>query len=278
MTFDQEELDLTTELDYELDYITSDLIRLLMKMEIIDRDEIEETVEDEVRKGLEDGMPEEDTDIFVDLVDSTLVFDGDFENVDSSEHILLDISFSGKFDPFENNDDENGNSSNAIIPFHLDPILPFVSRTETMDLEEGETWDMDLEIKLPSGLGIKAWTGLGENDRIRELEVDSSGGHPTLHLDIDRGEADRITIELKLGGWLVVNNIGACFGCCMLSVVLILIIFLLMVLKIAGKKKNKENPEDGTEKKKGKSKKKKSAESESAEEEDAGEDEMSWDT
>jgi quinol-cytochrome oxidoreductase complex cytochrome b subunit len=64
----------------------------------------------------------------------------------------------------------------------------------------------------------------------------------------------------------------------MLSVVPVLIILQLMVLKIAGKKKNKENPEDGTEKKKGKSKKKKSAEAESAEEEDAGEDEMSWDT
>ncbi len=278
MTFEQEDFELTTNLDYELDYITSDLIRLLMKMEIVDREEIEETVEDEVRKGLEDGLPEEDTDIVVDLVDSTLIFDGDFENVDSSEHILLDISFSGKFDPFEDNGESNDNSSNAIIPFHLDPILPFVSRTETMELEEGETWDMDLEIKLPSGLGIKAWIGQGHNDKVRELEVDSSGGHPTLHLDIERGEADRITIEVKLGGWLIVNNIGACFGCCMLSVLLVVIIFFLLVLKIARKKKkNKEDAEDGSEKKKGK-KKKKAAESETAEDDDPGEDEMSWDT
>ncbi len=244
MTFDMDDFDFDTTLDYELEYITSDMIRLLMRMGIIDREKVEEKVEDEVRDGLEDILPDERDTLIVDLQESSLIFDGDIDNVDAEEHLLLNIAVSGTLSPMKAIENGNGNNTNAIVPYHFYPILPVRSFTKTMSLEDGKYWDMDIDISLPSGLGFKAWIGLGENDNVRELEVDSSKGYPTLHLDIKSGEADRITVELKVGGWLLVNNVGACFGCCLLSVVLIILILLVLVVRMIRRKKDEKGVDE----------------------------------
>ncbi len=276
MEFDSEELDLTTDLEYELNYLSSDMIRLLMEMGMVDRKDIEDKVEEDFAESMEDLLPDDDDSFTIDLVDNTLVFDGDRENMTGEDEIELKIVISGTIsseEVFKDKDEEG--SQNAILPFHIDPILPVRRFERSIALDKAESWDIDLKISIPSGIGLKAWLGKGENSKVKELEVDTSEGYPTIHFDIRPGEADRVLVQVEVGGFLLVNNIGACFGCCLISLVILLLILLMIILKMARKKK--KDKKDKKEKKKGKDNTTGVDEGIEKGEEKGGDKDMSWD-
>jgi hypothetical protein len=278
MKFDSEEVDITTEIDYELEYLTSDMIRLLMDMGLVDREEIEEKIEEDFTDSLNDILPDDEDSVIIDLVDESLDFDGDRKNMTGDDEILLTIEVSGTMKPLEgsSDDDDEENLENGILPFHMDPILPVTKIERDIELKEAANWDFDMEITIPSGIGLKAWL-VKDDSKIRELEVDNSDGHPTIHLDMRPGEADHIKFEVKVGSYLLVNNIGACFGCCILSIVVIVVIILLIIFKIAKKRKGKkeEDQEEGDEGKEKKKDGKKKAKGKKKM--DPDEKELSWD-
>ena len=275
MAFDSEDVDLITDLEYELDYLSSDMIRLLMDMGMVDHKEIEDKIEKDLSESMEDLLPDDDDSFTIDLVDDTLVFDGDLENMTGDDKIELKIVISGTLTPKEAfEDDGEEGSENAILPFHIDPILPVRRFERSIALDKAENWDIDLKISIPSGIGLKAWLGKGGNSKVKELDVDTSEGYPTIHLDIRPGEADHVLIQLEVGSFLLINNIGACFGCCVIGLVILLLILLLIILKIARKKKAKK---DKKENKKGKDRKGNGDENIEHGEEKGGDKEMSWD-
>ncbi len=292
MEFDSEEVDITTALEYELDFLTSDMIRLLMLMGLVDREEIEKKIEDDFTDSLNDILPDDEESIDIDLVDETLEFDGDRENMTGDDEIILRIVVSGTLAPLDaaSNSDEGENNVNAILPFHIDPIIPLGNFERKIELDSAENWDFDIEISIPSGIGLKAWLGKGNDTKIRELEVDTSDGHPTIHLDLRPGVADYIQLEIKVGPFLLINNVGACFGGCLLSIVILLVMILVISLKIAKKKKRKkaegEDSDEGEEEKNKDGNKKKSKNEESKKDEDSDknspdpkdEKEVSWDS
>jgi len=252
MKFDPGDMEFSTPLDFELDYLSSDMIRLLMDMGIIDRQKVEDKVEGDLNEGLADIMPDRNDSFRIDLVDESLDFDGDIYNMTSDEHIIISVWISGTLAPMKElrkaGKDENDDSSpqNQILPFHLDPILPLYTYERNIDLEDAARYDIDLYISVPSGIGLRAWAGNGDQDRIREFEVDTSEGYPTIHIDLEPGEADRIRVQVKVGAFVAVNNIKGCFACCILGLVMILLIFLLVTLKIARKRKARREAAEET--------------------------------
>jgi hypothetical protein len=250
-------------------------------MGIIDRKEIEENIEKDFTEALEDILPDDEDLVLVDIVNDTLDFDGNIEQMDDSEPLVLNIRVSGTISPMNDltggNDDEG--TENAILPFHFDPILPVRRIERTIDLQEAKDWDLDIKISIPSGIGLKAWIGKGDEHKIRELEIDTSDGHPTIYLDISPGEADHITIQVEVGAFLLVNNVGACFGCLAITLIIILLLFLLVVLKIVRKKRRKkqESSEMGSEEGQKEGNKTKEGKKDGKLPEKGKEHELSWD-
>ncbi|MGA1866650.1 MAG: hypothetical protein ACMUFK_04200 [Thermoplasmatota archaeon] len=252
--FDPEDYDISTELDYELDYLTSDLIRLLDRMGIANRSEVENEVSQKVTSMISDLLDEEDRVITVSLSSPSMEFDGNVTDVDDESPILIDIMASGNTAPLAGNDASSSMNSREMrfLPPHIDPIIPVRTVTRTIDTREIRDWDSSIRVRFPSGSKIRAWMGDGNEDRVSELKVEVEDGYPTLYVTQEDGPGDRITLELTVGPYFAYNNVTVCFfSATGLFFLVILLIILLTVRGIVRRKRGMEKNKvegDGTEK------------------------------
>ncbi|MCK5774431.1 MAG: hypothetical protein KAH57_11630, partial [Thermoplasmata archaeon] len=250
ISFDSSKYEINTSLEFELDYLSADMIRLLIEMDIVDRDQIEEEMEkqhDEIMGDLSDN-----TDIKSSLVfdEGTLDFDGDHQNMTGENEITITLTLGGEVDAGSLiSGGSTASMQNRILPFHFDPILPVRTIERTFQFGEEDTWDLFLDIRLPTGLSVKGWLGNGSDHRYRELETVIEDGYPTLKVVRLNGEGDHILIALEFGLYLPINNITCCFVSAVLPALLMFLLIFVKVIKKARKKKDGkgEEEEDGTE-------------------------------
>ncbi|MBN1539699.1 MAG: hypothetical protein JW939_06095, partial [Candidatus Thermoplasmatota archaeon] len=93
--FDPQDYDISTELDYELDYLTSDLIRLLDRMGMVNRSEVEDEIREKVTSMVSELLDEKNRGISVSLSGRSMEFDGIVTDVDDEVPISIDIRASG---------------------------------------------------------------------------------------------------------------------------------------------------------------------------------------
>ncbi len=245
--FDSDKYEVNTSLDFKLDYLSADIIRLLIDMDIVDRDQIEEELEkqhDEIMGDLSDN-----TDIKSSLVfeEGTLDFDGDHENMNGENRITITLTLDGEVDAASLiSGGSTSGMQGRILPFHFDPILPVRTIERTFDFGEEDTWDLYLDIRLPTGLSVKGWLGNGSDHRYKELETVVENGYPTLKVVRENGEGDHILIAIEFGLYLPINNVTCCFVSAVLPVVLMFLLISVKVIKKARKKRGKEEEDEGT--------------------------------
>ncbi|MGA1819509.1 MAG: hypothetical protein ACMUHU_00720 [Thermoplasmatota archaeon] len=248
--YNPDEYDVNTELDYELDYLTSDLIRLLDRMGMVNRSEIEDKVREEVVDLVDDLLDKEGREINVALVDASMEFDGDPRDVNDEDPIRVEVSASGITAPLTGSGSSNsmGNKELRFIPPHLDPLIPVRTVTKTIDTSEIRGWENHLTIRFPSGSGVRAWIGDGSRDKISELDVEVIDGYPTLMVTPDDGTGDHITLELTVGTYFAVNNVSACFFSTLGALILVMLLIVLLIVRgIVRRKRTKaaQAEEDG---------------------------------
>jgi hypothetical protein len=247
--FDPNDYEVNTDLDYELDYLTSDLVRILDRMGIVDRSEIEEKVREEVLDLIEELMDDEGQEIEIILDESSMVFDEDLIHVDDQDPIRISVDAKGAIKPLAEVDgsEEAIGKTNRFLPPHIDPIIPARTLTKTIDIRGIRDWDPNIRIVFPSGSGVKAWFGEGSNDKMSMLKVVVEDGYPTLLVTPEDGEGDKITLEFTVGGYFAYNNVTACF-CSATGVVLLVILFIVLLIIrgiVRRRKEKKEGGEDG---------------------------------
>jgi hypothetical protein len=245
------DFDLETDLDYTLDQITSDLLRLLLKMGIIEVSDVEEEIEDEIMDLIEDLVDEDGSDFRISISNDTLVFDGNINEMDDISPVMIQITATGKTEPLTDNGGGSRSLENRFIPFHLDPLIPVRGIERTIDTSAIEGWEPQMKVIFPSGFGVTAWAGENEDDRVKELEVANENGFPTLVIGPGDLSGDHILLELEIGPYFGYNNVTACF--CSATGLVALVVLLIFVLIIRGivKKRRKagddETADDGEE-------------------------------
>lgn len=243
LEFDPDDYPMDTTLNYSLDYLNADLIRLLVGMEIIEESVIGDEITDRVSTMLEDFIPREEQIIDITFREGTMTFDGDHVNVNGEDPIVVDISITSNINPFESDllGMMGGDLDNSFLPFHTDPILPVKTVQRTFHLGEAMDWNLNLSIRFPSGTGVNAWLGSGTDHYKQKLETRVEDGYPTLYLDLDSGDGDHIYIEMEFGSYFAVNNFTVCFA----SVWIVLLVIVLMILVSIVKKIRKKTKKDG---------------------------------
>ena len=248
--FDSSKYEVNTSLDFELEYLSADMIRLLIDMDIVDRDQIEEEMEkqhDEIMGDLSDNTEIKSSLVFE---EGTLDFDGDYENMTGENEITITLTLGGEVDAASLiSGGSTSSMQGRILPFHFDPILPVRTIERTFQFGEEDTWDLYLDIRLPTGLSVKGWLGNGSDHKYRELETVIEDGYPTLKVVRLNGEGDHILIALEFGLYLPINNITCCFVSAVLPAVLMFLLISVKIIKKARKKKDKggKGEGDGTE-------------------------------
>ncbi|MGA1849154.1 MAG: hypothetical protein ACMUHB_07425 [Thermoplasmatota archaeon] len=238
------DLDLETDLDYSIDHVSSDLLRLLLKMGIIEVEDVKQEIEEEILGLIEDLLDEERSDIQISISNESLGFDGNINEMDDGSPVIIDVRASGETEPLGNSGDGTNSLSNRFIPFHLDPLIPVRGIEKTIDTSTIEGWDTQMKVIFPSGFGVTAWAGENENDRVRELDVTNENGYPTLNIEPGDLSGDHILLELEVGPYFGYNNVTACF--CSATGIVALLVLLILVLIIRGivKKKRKAKEAD----------------------------------
>ncbi|MGA1793007.1 MAG: hypothetical protein ACMUHM_03560 [Thermoplasmatota archaeon] len=243
--YNPDEYDVTTELDYELDYLTSDLIRLLDRMGMVNRSEVEDKVRKEVVDLIDTLFDEEGREIAVTLVDGSMEFDGDPEDVNDEDPILIEVNAKGITAPLTGSGSSNSMGSKELrfLPPHLNPLIPVRTVTKTIDTSEIRGWENHLSIRFPSGSGVRAWMGDGSRDKISELEVKVIDGYPTLMVGPEDGTGDHITLELTVGTYFAFNNVSACFFSTLGALVLVILLIVLLIIRGIVRRKKKKAAE-----------------------------------
>ncbi|MFW3146462.1 MAG: hypothetical protein ACMUIE_06590 [Thermoplasmatota archaeon] len=267
LKYDPEEFTFETELDYSIDFLNSDVIRLLVKMGIADISDIEGEIEEEIRDLLSDLVREEDLDISVELDQETLSYERD-DAMDDSTPILVSVAASGTAQGLDGSMTSSTMAGNRFIPHHMDPLIKVRTVQKTVDLSSVGDWDMDIEVRFPSGVGIEAWMGNDSNDRAGKLEVVIEDSYPVLRIDSGTAEGDRVLLMIEIGPYFGFNNVTVCFvsGWSFLGLAVLLVAFIIIRGMVRRRKRQREE-EDSSE------------EGEEGEEDDADQDsagELKW--
>ncbi len=251
LLFDSSKYEINTSLEFKLDYLSADMIRLLIDMGIVDRDQIEEEMEkqhDEIMGDLSDNTEIKSSLVFE---EGTLDFDGDYENMTGENEITITLTLGGEVDAESLiSGGSTASMQNRILPFHFDPILPVRTIERTFHFGEEDMWDLYLDIRLPTGLSVKGWLGNGSDHKYRELETVIEDGYPTLKVVRLNGEGDHVLIALEFGLYLPINNITCCFVSAVLPALLMFLLISVKIIKKARKNKKDgkgEDEKDGTE-------------------------------
>ncbi|MGA1821010.1 MAG: hypothetical protein ACMUIG_00625 [Thermoplasmatota archaeon] len=249
LEFDPDDYPMKTTLNYSLDYLNADLMRLLIDMDIIDKSDLISEISDRVSSILEDFVPREEQIIDISFQNNSLIFDGDRTNVDGEDPIMADISITSDIDPFESDllGMMRGDLENAFLPFHMDPLIPIRVVERTLNLGEAMGWDLNLSIRFPSGMGVRAWLGNGTYHYSHKLEIRTEDGYPTLFLDPESGSGDHIYIEMEFGSYFAVNNFTVCFASVWVVLLIIVLVMILSIVKRIRKKGKMKRGEENDE-------------------------------
>ncbi|MDG6225481.1 MAG: hypothetical protein QCI82_08205 [Candidatus Thermoplasmatota archaeon] len=233
---DISDIDIDLDMGIELEHLSADLARLMVRMGILSRFSFEDRIRDDLHTFLSDMVPNKE-DLGVEFVGDTLDFDGDLENVDGQHPLRLNISVRSNTELI---DPALGREGNAIrsgfLPYHLDPLVPMRSYKRSIPLEEASEWDLYISISFPSGVGVRGNLGKGSDHYQKELETHVEDGIPTMMLISHPGEGDHIYLELSGAGYFAYNNVSVCF----FSVIFLLAFILLFVLVKVGKAVSKK--------------------------------------
>jgi len=237
------DFELETDLDHSLDFISSDLLRLFLKMGIIEEEDVENEIRGEIDGLIEDLLDEEGYSVDIRISNDTLVFDGNINEMDDFTPVEIMIRAMGKTLPLGDTDSTSNAYENRFIPFHLDPILPVRGIEKTIDTGAIEGWETNLKVIFPSGFGVSAWSGENENDRVKKLEIVQENGFPALVTGPGDLTGDHILLELEIGPYFAYNNVTACF--CSATGLLALVVLLIVVLIIRGIARKRRKGSDG---------------------------------
>jgi len=179
-------------------------------------------------------------------MEDSMNFDGDIENVNGEVPIMIDISASGTTAPLtgSGSSEYQRGPEMRFLPPHLDPLIPVRKVTKTIDTSEIRQWENHLNVRFPSGSGVRAWLGDGGDDKVSELDVKVINGYPTLVVDPEDGTGDHITLELTVGPYFAFNNVTACFFSTMGAFVLILLLIVLLIIRGIVRRKRKKAGEE----------------------------------
>ncbi len=241
---------LNTTLEYEIDHLSSDMVRLLVSMGIIDRASVEERISSDISELLEPFIDIERQEITLNISESDLQFDGDTTNMDDTDPLHISAHVEGLSEPFgtSRSGGEEG-TTNVFVRRHWDPLVPFKTVKRTIVLEDAQKWDTDLKVIFPSGCGVKAWLGNGSDSKEIGLEVRTEGAYPTIHIDAGSVAWDRIFLEISMAGWFGFNNVLVCFATTIGAIVLLLLLLVVtMISKVRkARKKARKGRTEGSE-------------------------------
>ncbi|MBN1390487.1 MAG: hypothetical protein JXA22_07590 [Candidatus Thermoplasmatota archaeon] len=242
--FDPQDYDVRTDLDYELDYLTSDLIRILDRMGMVNRSDVEDEVREKVTNIVSGLLADDGREISVSLSEDSMEFDGDLSTVNDDLPISIEIKANGVTAPLAGNDASTSMSymGSRFLPPHLEPMVPVRTITKTIDTRDIMDWDSHLRVRFPSGSGIRAWIGEGNEDRVSELEVKVDDGYPTLLVTPEDEAGDHITLELTVGTYFAFNNITACFFSATAVIILIILLIVILIIRRIIKRKRSGSP------------------------------------
>ena len=240
LEFDPSSYDFDTDLDYSLDYVNSDLLRLLVDMEIVEWSDVEGEARATLKETLGDLAEIPDEDLEVSLIREGLEFDGDTESMTGDDPLVIDVSLTSEMEASDGLEN-NMVLGDSIVPIHLDPILPVYTVERSLDLGKAEGWDLDLKIRFPSGTGVSGWIGEGDDNKKKELETGEIDGYPVLYVRSENSTGDHIYMELQVGTFFAGNNVTICFGSViLLLLIIVLVVLLLTVRKIRKSKKSRD--------------------------------------
>jgi hypothetical protein len=211
-------------IDYEVDYLTSDIIRLILKMGIAKESDLKEKISDSISDFLSGAISDEGIEIVFEAgtLDAT-----DLGEIDGSEPIVARISVESEVDPVNPETGPGGMAaSKAYIPRHFDPLLPVRKYQKTVPLGDCSDWDLSLNISFPTGCGVKGWMGKEGSEHESVLETVVQDGCPTLIVRSPPGEHEALYLEISGGLYMAFDNVTVCF----FMTWAILAIFLLLVL------------------------------------------------
>jgi len=247
--FDEGDYPIDTTLDYELDHLSSDLIRLAVRMGLLKEEDLLKEVRERHVEMFSDIVKEEDQEVMVSIADGSLEFDDDILNMTGDDPLLIEVRMGSDLDPMGaiSGKTISSDTGNRVLPVHFDPILPVRKFERTIGLGEDDDWDLNINITLPTGLGVEAYLGMEQDHKLRKLDVEIVDGYPTLHVLRYEGEGDHIFISITVGSYLVVNNVTCCFASLVIFPLLFILLVLIKIVKKArkGKKKEEKGEKEG---------------------------------
>lgn len=232
---DISDIEIDLDMDIELEHLSADLARLMVKMGVLSRFSFEDRIRDDLHTFLSDMVPNKE-DVRVEFIDDTLDFDGDFENVDGQHPLRLNITVRANTDLIDPALGGGNSLKAGFLPYHMDPVVPMRSYKRSIPLGEASEWDLDISIYFPSGVGVRGNLGMGSNHYHKELETHVEDGIPTLMLICHPDEGDHIYLEMDGGGYFAYNNVSVCFFSVGLLLSLILLFMLVKIGKAVSKK------------------------------------------
>jgi hypothetical protein len=231
--YGQEDLELNTSLEFELDYISSDMVRLLVSMGIIDKAAVERRLRSEISELLEPFIKAEDQEMNLTISDEELLFDGNYTSMDGDEPLRINAHVEGTSEPFGSSGSENdgGSIANVFVHRHWSPIVPFKTVKRSIVLEDAQKWDPRIKVIFPSGCGIKAWLVNGSERLEGGVEIGVEGAYPTVSIEGNGVIWDRLDLEVSMAGWFGFNNVLVCFATTIGALVILLLVLLVAVIR-----------------------------------------------
>ena len=241
MDFDPSSYDFKTDLDYSIDYLNSDLLRLLADLGIIQWSEVEDEAREIILSTLEDLIEPTREELTVELYEDTLAFDDDYYDITGNDPLRMIVGLSSRMEAKDGLEasyrmDDKG-FKNAIVPIHFDPVIPVYTVERSLNLGEATGWELDLQIKFPSGVGVRGWLGEGDDHQKVELEKEVVNGYPVIYLKQGDVEGDHLYMEIQFGPYFAGNNVTICFSSIVILILVVFLIFLLAIIKMIRKKK-----------------------------------------
>jgi len=251
--FDPNDFELNTTLEYELDQLSSDMVRLLVSMGIIDRGSVEDRLSNDISELLQPFIDSERQEISLNISDSDLLFDGDTANMDGADPLHISARVEGLSEPFGTTGGGDGQgTTNVFVHKHWDPLVPFKTVKRTIVLEDAQKWEPSIKVIFPSGCGVKAWLGNGSDRIDGGLDINVEGAYPTLYIEAGSGAWDRIFLEISMAGWFGFNNVLVCFATTIGALLLILLLLLVTIIRKV--REASKRPKDDSSKGSGSSK------------------------
>jgi hypothetical protein len=226
------------DIDYRVDHLSADMIRLLLKMGIAEESDIKERISRSIERFLDDSIGTDE--ITIGFQEGTLSAD-DLGEIDGTDPLLIDVHVESTIDAADPNSgsEQRFAASRAYIPFHMDPILPVKRYEKTVPLSDCERWNLSINITFPTGAGVKGWLGREGAEHGTALPVIVVDGVPTMVMKSSPGEAEALYLEISGGPYLAFDNVVVCFfGTWTFLAVIVLLVLVSVIKRIVKRARN----------------------------------------